>query len=111
MQFFLNSWFELAVIMLKDKKNNIELTVFTEALPISNDDITQLQQFTPNDYNLKWSGFACRLPEKNFNFNANNPNAFLAYETPDTILSHARTSHALRTLATLFKNKLLAQLN
>ena len=96
--------------MLKDKKKNIELTVFTEALPVSNDDVSQLEQYTPSDFNLKWSGLACRLPEKNFNFNSNNPNAFLAYETPDTLLSQARMSNALKTVATLFKNKMLAQI-
>lgn len=107
-------WFELAVIMLKDKKKNIELTVFTEAVPISNEDMYQLQQYTPNDYNLKWSGLACRLPEKNFNFNAISPNsqsAFLSYETQDTMISNTRLTHALQTLANLFKNKMLTQTN
>ncbi len=95
--------------MLKDKKNNIELTVFTEAVPVSNEDISQLQQFTPSDYPLKWSGFGVRLPEKNFNFNANS--SFLTYETADTLVSHERVSHALKTLASLFKNKLLTQVS
>lgn len=107
-------WFELAVIMLKDKRKNIELTVFTEAVPISSDDMSQLEQYTPNDYNLKWSGLACRLPEKNFNFNAVNPNCqspFLSYDTTDTLISNARLSHALQTMATLFKNRMLAQMS
>lgn len=107
-------WFELAVIMLKDKRKNIELTVYTEALPVSNEDIAQLQQYTSNDFNLKWSGYSVRLPEKNFNFNANNagyPTPFLSYDTPDTMLSSERLSHALKSLATLFKNKMIAQMN
>lgn len=106
-------WFELAVIMLKDKRKNIELTVYTEATPVPSSDISQLQQYTPNDFNLKWSGLACRLPEKNFNFNASNGSnsPFLAYETMDTMLSNERLSHALKTLANLFKNKMLSQIN
>ena len=100
--------------MLKDKRKNIELTVYTEALPVSNEDIAQLQQYTSNDFNLKWSGYSVRLPEKNFNFNANNagyPTPFLSYDTPDTMLSSERLSHALKSLATLFKNKMIAQMN
>lgn len=100
--------------MLKDKRKNIELTVYTEAIPVSSEDIAQLQQYTPNDYSLKWSGFSVRLPEKNFNFNATSSgyqNSFLAYDTPDTMLSNERFSHALKSLATLFKNKMLSQMN
>lgn len=101
--------------MLKDKANNIDLTIYTEAVPVSNEDIGQLQQYTPSDFNLGWSGFAVRLPEKNFNFNSSNSthpsaNCFLNYETNDTVLSNARLSHALHSLAILFKNKLLSQL-
>jgi hypothetical protein len=107
-------WFELAVILLKDKTNNLDLTIYTEAIPVSNDEIAQLQQYTPSDFNLNWSGFAVRLPEKNFNFNASNSShpstrCFLNYETQDTVLSQARLSHALNSLAILFKNKLLGQ--
>lgn len=101
----------MAVLMLKDKANNIELTVFSESIPVSSDDIAQLQQYTPDDYALKWSGFACRLPEKNFNFNAvnaNNPNPSLSYETNDTFISQTRLANSLKTLALLFKNKLLS---
>lgn len=109
------SWFELAVIMLKDKTNNIDLTIYTEAVPVSNEDIGQLQQYTPSDFNLAWSGFAVRLPEKNFNFNSANSThpsvkCFLNYETNDTVLSQARLSHAMHSLALLFKNKLLSQI-
>ncbi len=103
----------MAIIILKDKRKNIELTVYTEAAPVSLDDIYQLQQYTPADYNLRWSGLACRLPEKNFNFNAVNthkPSSFLNYETQDTIISSMRLTNALKTLAALFKNKMLAQI-
>lgn len=98
--------------MLKDKTNNIDLTIYTEAIPVSNEDIGQLKQYTPSDFNLQWSGFSVRLPEKNFNFNATNSTSsnFLNYETQETVLSQARLSHALNTLAILFKNKLLAQI-
>ncbi len=109
----MTSWFELAVIMLKDKRKNIELTVYTEAVPISNEDIYQLQQYTPADYSLRWSGLACRLPEKNFNFNAVSahcPSAFLNYETQDTLVSNHRLLNALKTLSALFKNRMLAQI-
>lgn len=105
-------WFELAVIMLKDKKKNIELTVYTEALPVGNEEVSQLEQYSPKDYPLKWSGLSCRLPEKNFNFNAcqNGSSPFLGYETADTMISNERLSHALKVLATLFKNRMLAQI-
>jgi hypothetical protein len=103
-----DNWFEMAVIMLKDKVNNIELIVYTEAIPISLEDIDQLRQLTSNDYPLKWSGFAVRLPEKNFNF---NPKAdTLSYETSDTIISQTRISHAIKTIALLFKNKLISKM-
>ena len=98
----------MAVILLKDKANNIDLTVYTEAIPIPQGDITQLQQLTPHDYPLKWSGFSVRLPEKNFNFNSNG--TILSYETAETVISQTRISHAIKTLALTFKNKLLAQL-
>ena len=97
--------------MFKDKVNNIDITVYTEAIQIPNENITQLQQYLPDNYHLKWSGFNCRLPEKNFNFNAptaSNPNLFLNYETNDTVISQARLSHALKTLALLYKSKLIA---
>jgi len=96
--------------MLKDKTNNVELTIFSEAIPIPAEDVEQLKQFTPNDFQLKWSGLSCRLPEKNFNFNSVNPTQ-ISYETADTMLSQTRINHALRTLATLFKNKLLSQMS
>ena len=99
--------------MLKDKRKNIELTVYTEALPVSTEEIGQLEQYTPKDYHLKWSGLSCRLPEKNFNFNAVQSNCsspFLNYETADTMVSNERLSHAFKVLATLFKNRMLAQM-
>ena len=106
----LSSWYELAVIMLKDKTNNVELTIFSEAIPVAAVDVEQLKQFTPHDFQFKWSGLSCRLPEKNFNFNSVNP-THISYETAETMLSQTRISHALRTLATLFKNKMLSQMS
>lgn len=95
--------------MLKDKTNNIDLTVYTEAIPIPLEDITQLKELTPHDYPLKWSGFSIRLPEKNFNLNFASAGTFnyLTYDTADTVVSQSRLSNALKTLALLFKNKLL----
>ena len=98
----------MAVIMLKDKVNGIDLTVYTEAIPVLGSDIAQLQQLTPHDYPLKWSGFSVRLPEKNFNFNSNA--TVLSYETNETVISTGRISHAIKTLALLFKNRLLSKL-
>jgi hypothetical protein len=92
--------------MLKDRANNIDLTIFTEAIPVPNDSISQLQQLTPNDYPFKYSGFSYRLPEKNFNFNANA--TFLTYDTAENIVSQVRLSNSLKTLAFLFKNRLLS---
>jgi hypothetical protein len=101
--------------MLKDKTNNIDLTIYTEAVPVSNEDLSQLQQYTPNDFQQSWSGYAVRLPEKNFNFNGSNSThssnmKYLNYDTNETVLSQARLSHALHSLAILFKNKLLTQI-
>jgi hypothetical protein len=114
MPYLFHSWFELAVILFKDKVNNIELTVYTEAIPVLNENIGQLKQYTPSDYPLKWSGFACRLPEKNFNFNAanaTNPYTVLNYDTNDTVISQGRLLHAIKTLALLYKNKLMTSTN
>ena len=101
------SWFELAVVMLRDKANNIELTVYTDATPVPLEDIAQLNQLTPGDYPLRWSGWSCRLPEKNFNFGNQATSSLIAYETPDSVLSQMRTSSTLKTLAVLLKNRLL----
>jgi hypothetical protein len=98
----------MAVVLLKDKVNNIDLTVYTEAIPVSSGDIAQLQQMTPHDYHLKWSGFSVRLPEKNFNFNQNA--TVLSYDSPDILLSQSRISHAIKTIALLFKNKLISKM-
>ena len=98
----------MAIVMLKDKVNNIDLTIYTEAIPVAQGDIAQLQQLTPHDYPLKWSGFSVRLPEKNFNFNTNG--TVLTYETAESVISQTRISHAIKTLALTFKNKLLAQM-
>ncbi|RNA18541.1 PRRC1 [Brachionus plicatilis] len=110
-EFTTDNWFELAVVMLKDKENQIELSVFTEAVPVSNQDLGQLQEFTPSDYPLKWSGLSCRLAEKNFNFNQPQACTYLSYETAETLVSHARLSHALKTIALLYKNKLISKIN
>ena len=96
--------------MFKDKLNNIELTLYTEAVPVSNESLRQMQQYTPSDYPLKWSGYSVRLPEKNFNFNAcssGNVHQFLNYDTNETVISQSRFSHAIKTLALLYKNKLI----
>jgi hypothetical protein len=98
----------MAVVILKDKVNNIDLTVYTEAIPVASGDIAQLQQMTPHDYPLKWSGFAVRLPEKNFNFNSNA--TVLTYDSPEILLSQSRISHAIKTIALLFKNKLISKM-
>ena len=96
--------------MLRDKQNNVELTLFTEAYPVSSDDIAQLQMYTPQDFALKWSGLSCRLPEKNFNFNAAGQSTVLSYDTYDTTMSMNRMLNALKSLASLYKGKLLSQL-
>lgn len=101
------------MIVFKDKVNNIEMTVYTEALPVPIESINQLQQYTPAEYPLKWSGFSCRLPEKNFNYNApvNGSSSYLNYDTNETIVSQVRLSHALKTLALSYKNKLIGGSN
>jgi hypothetical protein len=104
----------MAVILFKDKANNIDLTVYSEAIPVSSENVNQLKQYTPNDYPFRSAGFSCRLPEKNFNFNAASAGtgyAILNYDTNDTIVSQGRISHAIKTLALLYKNKLIANMN
>lgn len=105
-----DNWYELAVVMLKDKASQIELSVFTEAVPVSGQEVAQLQEFTPTDYPLKWSGLSCRLAEKNFNFNQPQACTFLNYENAETLVSHGRLSHALKTIALLYKNKLISMI-
>ena len=106
----IKSWFELAAVMLKDKQNNVELTLFTEAYPVASEDIAQLQMYTPQDFAQKWSGYSCRLPEKNFNFNSAGQSTVLSYDTYDTVMSMNRMLNALKSLASLYKGKLLNQM-
>lgn len=47
--------------MLKDPVKNIEIVLFTEAIPVPLELIQQLQQKTFNLYAQRWSGYSAHL--------------------------------------------------
>lgn len=114
MRLFFPSWFEMAVVMLKDRTNNIELSIFTEATPISNAEISEIQQTTPGDYPFRWSGFAYKLRSHYSNLSSvlvsNQSNPYASNDGLESMISSTRMAHALKTLALLYKNKLIEML-
>lgn len=110
-----DSWFEMAIVMIKDRINNIELSIFTEGTSVSSAEIAEAQQTTPADYPFRWSGFAYKLRSHYSNLsstlvsNQTNPYA----STGDGIESHissTRMSHALKTLALMYRARLIEML-
>ncbi len=51
-------WFDLGCVVLKDPANNIDLQVFTQAVPVPTEYVMSAQDQTPSDYNLRWSGLS-----------------------------------------------------
>ena len=56
-------WFDIGCLILQDPLNKIDLEVFTLAVPIPNDVITKMQDSTPADYDLRWSGLSITVGE------------------------------------------------
>lgn len=101
--------------MLRDRTNNIELSLFTEASAVSNAEVAEAQQNTPPDYPFRWSGFATKLRSHYHNLsstlisNQTNPYASSG-DGIDSQISAARMSHALKTLALLYKARIIESL-
>ena len=51
-------WYDIGCILLKDPANNIELQTFSQATPVPSEYIELVQEQTPADYSLRWSGLA-----------------------------------------------------
>ncbi|XP_074650407.1 protein PRRC1-like [Tubulanus polymorphus] len=58
-----DKWFDIGCLLLKDPRHDIELQLFTQAIPIPTEIVSQIQDETPADYNLRWSGFSVTLGE------------------------------------------------
>jgi len=58
-----NRWFDIGCLILKDPVNNIELEVFTLAVPVPSEVIAQMKEATPSNYDLKESGFSMTVGE------------------------------------------------
>jgi hypothetical protein len=91
------SWFDQTCIMLKDTMHNIDITVFTEAIPVPIELINRLKQSQSDNYPLKWSGFSMGLRENNVNW----------YETVFGMQQKTLVANSLKTLAAIFKNKFI----
>ncbi|XP_064618840.1 protein PRRC1-like isoform X2 [Lineus longissimus] len=58
-----DKWFDIGCIVLKDPLRNINLQVFTQATPIPPEYVQQIQDDTPQDYPLRWSGYSVTIGE------------------------------------------------
>lgn len=53
-----DKWFDIGCVILEDPIRNINLEVFTQAVPVPMDIISHIQSATPADYSLSWSGLS-----------------------------------------------------
>lgn len=58
-----NKWYDMGCLILQDPLNDIELEVFTLAVPIPNEIIEKMKEATSPDYDLKWSGLSMTVGE------------------------------------------------
>lgn len=60
--YFLNyRWYDLGVLILNDPRRQITLQTFTQMTPVPASVVALAQEDTPNDYPLKWSGYAVTI--------------------------------------------------
>ncbi|PRD26949.1 UNVERIFIED_CONTAM: Protein PRRC1 [Trichonephila clavipes] len=55
------NWFDIGCLLLQDFSSRISLQVYTEAIPISSQFVSQAKDQTPADYPLGWSGHAVTI--------------------------------------------------
>ncbi|XP_039266744.2 protein PRRC1-like [Styela clava] len=56
-----DKWFDIGCVMLEDPARNINLEMFTQAVPIPPEIVSHVQSATPSDYNLSWSGLSVTI--------------------------------------------------
>nr|CAB3265199.1 protein PRRC1-like [Phallusia mammillata] len=56
-------WFDVGCLLLQDPENEITLELFTMAVPVENDVVTEAQAATSSTYDLRWSGLAVTVGE------------------------------------------------
>jgi len=60
---FPDQWFNLGCLFLDDSEFDIQLKVFTTAIPVENDIIKLMHDGTSDNYDLKWSGLNVTVGE------------------------------------------------
>jgi len=89
-------WFNQICILLCDTEAEKSIVVYSAAIPVPLEYVTDIQQRTSDTYPLKWSGYAVRLRE--------NSNEYW-YETTYGIQNKALLTGSLHLLASLYKHK------
>ncbi|XP_070781229.1 protein PRRC1 [Enoplosus armatus] len=62
-ELFPDKWFDIGCLILEDPGHSIRIEVFTQATPLSLDNVQQAQSLTPPDYSLRWSGLIVTVGE------------------------------------------------
>ncbi|GFS84616.1 protein PRRC1-B [Nephila pilipes] len=55
------NWFDIGCLLLQDFSSGISLQVYTEAIPVSSQFVSQAKDQTPADYPLGWSGHSVTI--------------------------------------------------
>ncbi|XP_034939063.1 protein PRRC1-like isoform X2 [Chelonus insularis] len=101
-----DKWYELAVILLNDPKNEVNLQMFTQMIPVPSQVVAMAQESTPDNYPLKSLGFAVpigNLMATNLEVSFNEwHHALTGVSRRDTILL------AAQSLAGIYKNTITA---
>ena len=101
-------WYDMGCIVLKDPEHNIELQVFTQAVPVPTEYVLSAQDQTPSDYNLRWSGLSVTIGQVIHSQLPHVPHADWHYFL--TGLSRKDMIHsAAKTLAFMYKQRLPPQ--
>ncbi|XP_044575352.1 protein PRRC1-like isoform X3 [Cotesia glomerata] len=97
-----DKWYELAVILLDDPKNDVNLQMFTQMTPVPSQFVSTAKESTPDTYPLKTLGLAVSigsLMSTNLQVNFNEwHHALSGVSRRDTILL------AAQSLAGIYKN-------
>ena len=105
---FTSRWYDMGCIVLKDPEHNIELQVFTQAVPVPTEYVLSAQDQTPSDYNLRWSGLSVTIGQVIHSQLPQVPHADWHYFL--TGLSRKDMIHsAAKTLAFMYKQRLPPQ--
>lgn len=56
-----DKWFDIGCVVLEDPARNINLEMFTQAVPVPPEIVSHVQSATPADYNLSWSGLSVTI--------------------------------------------------